>query len=90
MNKTEQRQTMLAMGLGRMVRHASDDDLAEWSESRTAQIILREKTEAHVQRNWTILKEVLTCQGNCASPINQCPDAQASICYHANRNMIDG
>lgn len=90
MNKTEQRQTMRLMGLGHMPRHATEDELSEWAESRTTQTVLRERTEAHVQRNWTILKEVLTCEGNCASPLNQCPDAQASICYHANKNMIDG
>lgn len=55
----------------------------------SAQTILRGKTERFVQANWSILKETLSCRGDCAQSDNPCTDAQALTCYRMNQRAID-
>lgn len=82
------------MGNRPLYRHSSTNELQAMLEPApqfpATQEIIRAKTEAFVQRHWTVLSETLKCQGNCASPDNRCPDAQAQVCYSQNKRLIDG
>ena len=93
MNRTEMRQCIRNMGVGRAYRHATIDDLNACIEppihAPPQQEIIRQKVQIYARRNWEVLKEVLDCNGDCASKENNCPDAQSSICYHANVALIE-
>ena len=39
--------------------------------------------------NFDVLKETLSCNGDCASSQNTCPDAQAAACYLINQQAVD-
>jgi len=80
------------MGLQRPYRgELPEDYLAHLPTDVTpsAQTILRAKTERFVQANWSILRETLSCSGNCGQPDNTCTDAQAATCYRQNQRAVD-
>lgn len=91
MNNTELRQTYRLAGLPIPKRTLSDDQLSvlETTLSTSNQQAIRGKVQRFVQANFTVLKETLDCQGNCAESENQCPDAQAAACYLMNRDAVD-
>ena len=91
MNNTELRQTYRLAGLPVPKRTLSDDRLSvlETTLSTSNQQVIRGKVQRFVQANFTVLKETLDCQGNCAESENRCPDAQAAACYLMNRDAVD-
>lgn len=94
MNTTETR-ALLRMATGaRAPRHYSDDQVAALMDTgehpATAQSRQRELVQAYLQRNWSYVKELVPCEGDCASSENACSDAQASTCYHDNLTQIEG
>ena len=91
MNQTELRQMYRVAGLPVPKRTLSDEQLSvlETTLSASNQQVIRSKVQRFVQANFTVLKETLDCQGNCAEPENRCPDAQAAACYLMNRDAVD-
>lgn len=93
MNETEHRTFLRQMGLPRPYRGALPADTADvvfpTDVTPSAQTVLRAKTERFVQANWSILRETLTCSGNCSQADNPCTDAQALVCYRTNQRAVD-
>lgn len=91
MNRTELRQMYRVAGLTIPKRTLSDDRLAamETTLSVSNQQVIRGKVQRFVQANFTVLKETLDCDGNCAESENRCPDAQAAACYLMNQDAVE-
>lgn len=91
MNTTEKRQLYRIAGLPVPKRTLTDEQLSVLDTTTTLsnQQVIRGKVQRFVQANFTVLKETLDCSGNCASPDNRCPDAQAAACYLMNRDAVD-
>jgi len=92
MNSTEMHQLIRMSGLGNANANATQDQLVQILDTlepvRSSQNSIRSATETFVQRHWDILKYSLKCSGNCASADNQCPHAQAVVCYFLNKKEI--
>lgn len=93
MNRTELRQQMRMAGLDAPYRHSRTEELRNMIQppihAPAQQHVMRARTEQFVQRHWSVLQETLSCSGNCSSPENTCPDAQASACFHQNQSLFD-
>ncbi|MGA1354400.1 MAG: hypothetical protein ACO32I_06465 [Candidatus Limnocylindrus sp.] len=93
MNETEQRQLIRQLGMARPYRGELPTELDQVNIPSdlqpSAQTVLRNKTEAFVQAHWDILRETLTCTGNCGQIDNTCTDAKALTCYKVNQRAID-
>lgn len=93
MNETEHRLLLRSLGLQRPYRgelpEQTDQVHIPTDVTPSAQTILRAKTERFVRANWSILRETLSCQGNCAQFDNPCTDAQALTCYRLNQRAVD-
>jgi hypothetical protein len=91
MNKTEQRKIYATAGLGKPPRTYSRDELVVLkTELRPSnQCVIREKVQRFIRPNWDVLKETLNCNGDCASLLNECSDAQAATCYLVNQKAVD-
>ena len=91
MNRTEARLSYKLAGLTLPHRHLSMEQLLEMETALALsnQAACRNALNAFVQEHWRVLKETLTCNGDCASPENRCPDAQAAACYLSNRDAVD-
>lgn len=91
MNRTEKRDLYLAVGLPRPKRTLTDEQLSELETTITPsnQTSIRNAVQVFVQANFSVLKETLSCQGDCASVQNRCPDAQAAACYLINKEQVD-
>ena len=94
MNRTELRVLSRGMGNRPLYRNTPTNELEAMLEPAecfpATQEVIRAKTEAFVQRHWTVLSETLKCQGDCSSPDNRCTDAQSQVCYSQNKSLIDG
>ena len=79
------------MGLPRPKRTLTDNQLNEMETtlSPSNQEVIREKVQVFVQAHFDVLKETLSCNGDCASSQNTCPDAQAAACYLINQQAVD-
>ena len=65
-------------------RDAIESSFNECTSEKSAQQLLRERTESFVKKNWQYLKhiaEVYGCTGDCASTKNKCSDVRASHCH---------
>lgn len=91
MNTTEKRMLYGTAGLPRPKRTLSDTELSEMMTtlSPSNQQGIRAMVEKFVQAHFDVLKETLSCQGDCASVYNACPDAQAVACYLINKDSVD-
>jgi hypothetical protein len=91
MNKTELRQLYTQYGLDPPSRQATTEELSTFTTSvvKSNQAQIRQKVQAFVQPNWEVLKEILTCNGDCSESQNTCTDAQASVCYITNQKKVD-
>lgn len=92
MNDTETR-AMLKITTGHFAprTHTTDqvaEQMATGCTPSTQQLRMRQQTQAYLARNWEYIKEVIPCDGDCASAQNLCTDVQASACYHDNLVQI--
>ena len=80
LNETESRQIFRTVGCyyNRHMQHVQSCN----------QIVIRKNTESFVQHHWSILKDQLSCNGDCSSNENVCTDVQAATCYLMNENEI--
>lgn len=93
MNDTETRALLHMMHGARAPRHHTTEQVtAQMDAARhapTHQDYVRKRTQAYLTKNWEFVKELVPCDGDCASPTNKCSDAQATACYNDNLTQIE-
>ena len=92
LNVSEARQLCSQSGLSWPRRGLTVEELEVIFNNNTPtlskQTVRRRKTERFVQDNWPILKDELTCKGNCGNAANACSDAQAFCCFKMNEDLF--
>ena len=93
MNDTESRALLMLARSIRAPRTATTDEVVALMDSQefpqTHQGYIRKRTQAYIQRNWEFVRELVPCDGDCASPSNPCSDVQATACYNDNIVSIE-